>query len=368
MDVHRKNSSESSESLNETQFSHSNFSGTHRFERKQAMKIKSKSEDASAILTGNQPSTSSSRRLNHSGLRKNAGGSRTVEQLQRQASLDYSESNMGLSKLQRHHSTDSNDENQQHRHHRFHSAFYHPNQLNQSLAPEIYLEPNFTTKSELTIENYPREGASKALAASKKASMRKDSNSTMSAIQLATINSNNNVPSTSSSSTRLRRHSNTTAKQVQLPANTVSVRRIKSTALETSCASITNLQSHPNSVETIGGRALRNPLPPPSKSLIRNQHLQFFSKGAADSSSIDPVYPNELREIAELADEKSLNDSFILTESDSDDNGDPENISDNNEDDEDSDDDDYDSDDNDMEQNNEGTRLYVQSCRVFSHF
>ncbi|XP_017034670.1 protein pecanex [Drosophila kikkawai] len=68
------------------------------------------------------------------------------------------------------------------------------------------------------------------------------------------------------------------------------VRRIKSAALEVLCPqpSVSNLSPHPNSVEAISGQQqLRNPLPPPSKSLVRNQHLNLFSTqgyGEANSS------------------------------------------------------------------------------------
>lgn len=291
--------------------------------------------------------------LDNANLR-NEHKKRLRTKLQRQTSLDSNEVSIGLAygtdhinrggnKLQRHRSSESNDERR--RHHRHHHGFYHQNHL-QSLTPEmLYLEPNFTTKSELTIENFPNENSSKMFVVQKKMPMRKDSSSTMSAIQLPTIGSNCG-PLSASSSSRLRRHSNTTGKQ--LPAGIVSVRRIKSTALETCCPqpSVSNLSPHPNSVETIGGRPLRNPqhaiLPPPSKSLVRNPHLNFFPKGnnsgnaatTSASSISEPVYP-----IAELADEKSINDSFVLnTESESDDE---------------QDDDDDDDDENEEEHDNE---------------
>ncbi|KAH8294470.1 hypothetical protein KR018_010161 [Drosophila ironensis] len=57
------------------------------------------------------------------------------------------------------------------------------------------------------------------------------------------------------------------------------VRRIKSAALEVLCPqpSISNLSPHPNSVEAISGQQqMRNPLPPPSKSLVRNQHFNLY--------------------------------------------------------------------------------------------
>ncbi|XP_034671388.1 protein pecanex isoform X2 [Drosophila subobscura] len=66
------------------------------------------------------------------------------------------------------------------------------------------------------------------------------------------------------------------------------VRRIKSTALEVLCQqpSVSNLSPHPNSVEAISGQQqMRNPLPPPSKSLVRNQHLNLYSsQGYAEAA------------------------------------------------------------------------------------
>ncbi|BFG02904.1 protein pecanex [Drosophila madeirensis] len=78
------------------------------------------------------------------------------------------------------------------------------------------------------------------------------------------------------------------------------VRRIKSTALEVLCQqpSVSNLSPHPNSVEAISGQQqMRNPLPPPSKSLVRNQHLNLYSSqgyaeaagGAAAAAGGPPV-------------------------------------------------------------------------------
>ncbi|XP_017045923.1 protein pecanex [Drosophila ficusphila] len=66
------------------------------------------------------------------------------------------------------------------------------------------------------------------------------------------------------------------------------VRRIKSAALEVLCpqASVSNLSPHPNSVEAISGQQqMRNPLPPPSKSLVRNQHLNLYpTQGYGDAN------------------------------------------------------------------------------------
>lgn len=119
-----------------------------------------------------------------------------------------------------------------------------------------------------------------------------------------------------------RRHSNATtlfktpndssSNVGQLPSSTTTVRRIKSTALEVACPrpSVSNLCPHPNSVEAINGQQqIKNPqnslLPPPSKCLVRNPHLNLCPKfggsfgGSSTNSSldfgstnalIDPVY------------------------------------------------------------------------------
>lgn len=336
MDVHRKNSSESSDSLTEVPSStnHSNGTPAQIIDRRSVqMKTKSKSEDASTVMAtdtmlelrsvdeGDLLSKSEERRdkfvdTDNGGLQRiNDSKKRMRNKLQRQTSLDSSGPDLKNFPVRRPVSS-----NHLHRQHHG-SGFYHPNHL-ASMTPEMYLEPHFTTKSELAIERF---------VVNKKTPMRKDSTSTMSAIQLPT--------NSTSSTTRQRRYSNTAAKtQQQLSSGMVSMRRIKSTALEKCCPqpSYSNLSPHPNSVETINGRPLRNPphaiLPPPSKSLVRNQHLNFFPKGT--SGSIEPVYP-----IAEIVDEKSLNEGFILT-SESDDENSESNDEDDNENDDDDDDDD----------------------------
>lgn len=345
MDVHRKNSSESSDdALDECAKNAARLSAvvTHSAEvcqtsdYRQTMTKKSKSEEASASKLspmcddGDLLIRCEERRDQFYDTENTASGrsdhkKRMRTKLQRQTSLDSTEASIGLSyggggtsKLQRHRSSDSNDERR--RQNRYHYGIYHQ----PSITNDIYLEQNFTTKSELAIEHFPNDGSSKMYALQKKTPMRKDSNSTMSAIQLPTVGA------ASTSNPRLRRNSNTTNKQ--LPSGIVSVRRIKSTALETCCAqpSVSNLSAHPNSAEAISGRPLKNPqhavLPPPSKCLVRNQHLNLFPKGGnhstisgASATSVnsisDSVYP-----IAEQADERSINESFVLhTESESDD-------------------------------------------------
>lgn len=143
----------------------------------------------------------------------------------------------------------------------------------------------------------------------------------MSALQLPVGNAKSNAGSSagSGSGMKRRRHSNATAlykggaSGVGAPNHAHSsalaaaaalasgqqptVRRIKSTALEISCPrpSVSNLSPHPNSVEAINGQQMiKNPqsalLPPPSKCLVRNPHLNLCPKfggsfGGASSSS-----------------------------------------------------------------------------------
>ncbi|XP_057670879.1 pecanex-like protein 1 isoform X2 [Diorhabda carinulata] len=71
------------------------------------------------------------------------------------------------------------------------------------------------------------------------------------------------------------------------------VRRIRSTVLEACCPPL-SLDLHPNSLEILGAKSLtKNPLPPPSSSLTRNQHLNLCSYYGSEI-----VYP-----IAEQSDE-----------------------------------------------------------------
>lgn len=166
--------------------------------------------------------------------------------------------------------------------------------------------------------------------------IRRNSNSTMSTIQLPLVSS-------AHLTTRVRRHSNVTNSSLGfLPTGSVElgaymlentnnegassktksnaeaqmpgVRRIKSAALEIGCLppSVSNLSPHPNSVETIGGQVLKNPksaiIPPPSKSLIRNPHLNLWPKNTANSMEGNSLpymnYGSEIvYPIAEISDE-----------------------------------------------------------------
>ena len=128
------------------------------------------------------------------------------------------------------------------------------------------------------------------------------------------------------------------------PASTTTVRRIKSAALEVACPrpSVSNLCPHPNSVEAINGQQqIKNPqnalLPPPSKCLVRNPHLNLCPKfggsfgGSSTNSSldfgstnalIDPVY-----ELKEQNDKQNNSDSKNNTELDRDEGSKVENKS-----------------------------------------
>lgn len=67
------------------------------------------------------------------------------------------------------------------------------------------------------------------------------------------------------------------------------VRRIKSTALETTCPPPSVLTMHPNSLEIIGGKGTKNPLPPPSTSLTRNQLLNLCPYPYYGSEIVYPI-------------------------------------------------------------------------------
>ncbi|XP_017064218.1 protein pecanex [Drosophila eugracilis] len=193
--------------------------------------------------------------------------------------------------------------------------------------PDVYLEDDSYTKSDLGIEQ-PHQPTFRAqhhhhhhhhpylhhhLGGS---IIRKDPTSTMSALQLAggappgaggsgTGGNGAAGGGGSAAGMKRRRHSNATSyKHGSSQGNKSSlvggggnrgqageagtsagsggaggVRRIKSAALEVLCPqpSVSNLSPHPNSVEAISGQQqMRNPLPPPSKSLVRNQHLNLY--------------------------------------------------------------------------------------------
>ncbi|XP_061376785.1 protein pecanex isoform X4 [Danaus plexippus] len=158
--------------------------------------------------------------------------------------------------------------------------------------------------------------------------MRRNSNSTMSTIQLPLLNSTAQLVS------HMRRHSNNAdtgffasvelGEYMMVKAETPAldtdkaknkspgVRRIKSAALEIGCPppSVSNLSPHPNSAETIGGQVLKNPksavIPPPSKSLTRGPHLNLYPKNESGEGCSYPylTYGSEIvYPIAEISDE-----------------------------------------------------------------
>lgn len=166
----------------------------------------------------------------------------------------------------------------------------------------------YTTKSELAIENMPGGKFPST-------PMRKDSNSTMSAIQLPIATSS----MATSNSCKIRRLSSGTAggkgKGIGVNGGVSvgtsgdnrgsTVRRIKSAALDTGNGTSTAyVSTQPNSVEAIAGRS-NNALPPPSKSLSRNPHLNLYPKKHSSHSSVagggdQPVYPIAEHEVDEV--------------------------------------------------------------------
>lgn len=161
--------------------------------------------------------------------------------------------------------------------------------------------------------NYPDESCTKsamALATQQSSNMRRNSNSTMSTIQLPLLNSTAQLVS------HMRRHSNNAdtgffasvelgeymmvkaeqpvGETEKSKGKSSGFRRIKSAALEIGCPppSVSNLSPHPNSAETIGGQMLKNPknavIPPPSKSLTRGPHLNLYPKN--ESVSFDNLW------------------------------------------------------------------------------
>jgi hypothetical protein len=310
----------------------------------------------------------------NSNCSKNDGKSGgTSSKLHRQISLDSEKIGMGTIyinesgpclQLQRHLSSEDQHNNNKsnasffqghfltrsNNHHHHHHHHHHLHNHYGIEAADLYLENNYTTKSalQLAIENnVPEEdqrhhlhhlhGVASHIAGSASSTVgpnktflsqqnvtptiRRDSNSTMSALQLPIVGaaSTNILAKSAGSASKLRRHSNTSGGVGgsggvrPLPRSLTSVRRIKSAALEICCppASVSNLSPHPNSVEVIGGQTIRNPqqavLPPPSKCLSRNPQINLFpsSKGGSGQltfgeQSAVVVYP-----IAEQSDENA---------------------------------------------------------------
>lgn len=201
----------------------------------------------------------------------------------------------------------------------------------------------FATKSELAMESFPSENGTKIYALQRKNAMRKDPSSTMSAIQLGTSSAG---PSSTSNARRQSVAVNNSTKQ-QMLTGIVSVRRIKSTALDRderlnedwAKSGQQNLPPHPSSVEAIGMQPLKHShaeLPLPGKGLIRNQH----SIGTASSTTMAAAKTENLDQFFRM---------FHLKEApvDNSESESGDNEADN--DDEDDDDDDEDDDDDDLE-------------------
>lgn len=257
-----------------------------------------KLERQTSLDWGDGPRSSSGRPSSSSKLQRHR--SSDDQEVRRHQHSNKNKSNVSLILPSTSSSSTGNQHHHHHHHHHHHSSVDHQtpgtqtvstnphSRLQQSLASsDLYLsENNYTTKSELAIETIPPPP-------------RRDSNSTMSALQLPTT-------SALSMSRGVRRHSNT-GKSLGGGGGggmLTSVRRIKSAALEVGCPqpSVSNLTPHPNSVEAItGGPVIRNPphaiLPAPSKCLSRNPHLNLFP--TAGNLNSDPVYP-----IAEQAGEE----------------------------------------------------------------
>uniref|UniRef100_A0A182PA91 Pecanex-like protein n=1 Tax=Anopheles epiroticus TaxID=199890 RepID=A0A182PA91_9DIPT len=245
--------------------------------------------------------------------RRLPGGTEGGLQLQRHLSSD-DQNNKSVGSLFHH---------QLHHHHHHH---HHHMLALQNLDPDLYMDHSYTKSAvQLAIADTGsgNDASSKiTYLLHQTTPIRRDSNSTMSALQLPTIASSSSGPDGgvgggvsgdgvsaviglggeravsrggNNASGKRRRHSNTATNTSggtgrPLPRSLTSVRRIKSAALETcSPASISNLTpTHPNSVEVIGGQTLRNPrhtvLPPPSKCLSRNPYLNLFTKSNEGSS------------------------------------------------------------------------------------
>lgn len=308
--------------------------------------------------------TASSRRQQYKSLKQKRSTSNiqlqqpsTSSKLHRQISLDSDKIGMGSilstdgnnyplpkNRKQRHFS------HHHHHHHHFHksstsaSTVIHPKNMKNSDS-ELYLESeatgDYTTKSALQLTS---DQNMISLTQSDKAQhntpIRRDSSSTMSALQLPTLG----APSTSGLS-KSRRHSNTnhSASNRQMPRSLTSMRRIKSAALETSCPSVSNLTPHPISVEVIDGKTIRNPentvIPPPSKFLSRNPPLNLYPNSSAavqsatasssattisDMNLLQHVASDLVYPIAEQGDENAVRAVKTSTSCTSDDDSDDE--------------------------------------------
>jgi hypothetical protein len=254
--------------------------------------------------------TASSRRQQYKSLKQKRSTSNIqlqpqslASKLHRQVSLDSDKIGMGVLL-----STDGNNyplPNRQrhfthHHHHHYHDAtssastVIHPKGMMKNSDSDLYLESgsgavdSYTTKSALQLTS--DQSITQSEKAQHNTPIRRDSNSTMSALQLPTMSGGPSTSGMLSSSSRNRRNSGTTNNPGSRQMPRTSMRRIKSAALETACnpVSVSNLMPHPNSVEVIDGKMIRNPansvIPPPSKFLSRNPPQNLFPTSAAGQS------------------------------------------------------------------------------------
>lgn len=247
--------------------------------------------------------TASSRRQQYKSLKQKRSASNLQLQphskttkLHRQVSLDCDK--IGMCSML----TDGNlPKRHHHHHHHFNpstsSASTVIHQKMKNSDSELYLEigtegngDGYTTKSALQLTSDQNISMTQSEKTQHQTPIRRDSSSTMSALQLPTLGG---APSSSGflSSSKGRRHSNTNNQNAghrQMPRSMTSVRRIKSAALETSCTP-ESVSAHPISVEVIDGKTIRNPssntaIPPPSKFLSRNPPLNLYPTSVAGQS------------------------------------------------------------------------------------
>uniref|UniRef100_A0A182IKP6 Pecanex-like protein n=1 Tax=Anopheles atroparvus TaxID=41427 RepID=A0A182IKP6_ANOAO len=290
---------------------------------------------AGVALGSGETSEGGARNRRQRGSGSVGGGTEGGMQLHRHLSSD-DQSNKSIMSLFRNHQL----------HHHHHHHHHHHLLAMQNREPDLYMDHSYT-KSAVQLASADPSGGNEVtgngtatgyLLHQATPPIRRDSSSTMSALQLPTVASSSSSGAVGAgaigangggsgsgaggtrknagnggggeggggggggdgvpSSSKRRRHSNTnnaagsgSGTGRPMPRSLTSVRRIKSAALEICCspASIPNLTpTHPNSVEVIGGQTLRNPrhtvLPPPSKSLSRNPYLNLFTKSNEGSS------------------------------------------------------------------------------------
>lgn len=204
--------------------------------------------------------------------------------------------------------------------HRFNETF-----INFPSSPRDIYIPNSNSNSDLNLENSTDETSESFITNSafqligdraseqnlvqklskQSMPMRRDSNSTMSALQLPTMSA---MPSSS------------TYLQTSFTSS-LSMRRIKSDALETNVISSYNVEAHPNSIEVIDGIPVRNPsgsiLPPPSLTLSRNAPQNLYPNSFQIQSKVILNRPtkfqgeeNDKTRQIQSNDEASNQDSF----------------------------------------------------------